>query len=97
MSFKPQNRFRVTPRARDDLQSIGRYTEQVWGRNQRNAYLKDIASRFYWLAEHPELGKRRDEIGEGFYSFPQGHHVVFYVISTGFIDIIGVSHKEMVN
>jgi toxin ParE1/3/4 len=47
------------------------------------------------LAENPELGKQRDEIGEGYYSFPQGHHVVFYLIDNGTIDIIGVPHKQM--
>jgi len=87
--------FRVTPRALDDLKNIGQYTERQWGKRQRNTYLKALEKRFYWLAENPKLGKQRPDIAEGYYSFPQGEHVVFYLIREKGIDIIGVLHKEM--
>lgn len=89
------SRFRITPRARDDLKNIGRYTERQWGKVQRNAYLKGLEKRFRWLAENPQLGKQRSDIAEGYYSFPQGEHVVFYLVGQEGIDIIGVPHKEM--
>ena len=41
----PENsarRVRITPRARKDLKNIGRYTEQTWGKLQRNLYLKRL-------------------------------------------------------
>ena len=38
---------------------------------------------------------QRPDINEGYYSFPQGQHVVFYVISQQGIDLIGVPHKQM--
>ena len=41
--------FRVTPRARDDLKNIGRYTERQWGKRQGNACLKTLEKRFGWL------------------------------------------------
>lgn len=88
-------RFRVTPRARDDLKSIGRYTEQQWGSAQRNIYLKALERRFQWLAENPGLGRHRMEVAESYYSFPHGEHVIFYLIGGSGIDIIGVPHKEM--
>ncbi|MCP5208139.1 MAG: type II toxin-antitoxin system RelE/ParE family toxin [Hahellaceae bacterium] len=88
-------KYRVTPRARDDVKKIGRYTEQTWGKAQRNLYLKEIEARFHWLAENPLLGKQRTDISENYYSFPQGQHVIFYLIGSGLIDIIGVPHKEM--
>ena len=71
--------FRITPRARDDLKSIGRYTERIWGKTQRNIYQRDLKSRFASLAENPLLGKNRSDISEGYFSFPQGEHVVFYL------------------
>ena len=71
--------FRVTPRAQEDLKNIGRYTEQQWGRHQRNIYLKALAQRFYWLVENPQLGKHRTDVAEGYYSFPQGEHLVAMV------------------
>ena len=87
--------FRVTPKALEDLKNIGRYTEQQWGKRQRNIYLRALEKRFYWLAENPQLGKHRTDIAEGYYSFPQGAHVVFYLIRDNGIDIIGIPHKEM--
>ena len=87
--------YRVTPRALQDLKNIGRYTEQQWGRRQRNTYLKALEKRFGWLADNPQLGKHRMDVAEGYYSFPQGEHVVFYMIGDNCIDIIGIPHKEM--
>lgn len=87
--------IRVTPRARDDLKKIGHYTEQLWGKSQRNTYLKNLEKRFEWLAENPRQGMQRPDILEGYYSFPQGQHVIFYLISQDGIDIIGVPHKHM--
>lgn len=95
MTQKPNKQVRVTPRARDDLKNIGRYTERTWGKAQRNRYLKSIEARFHWLAENPLLGKHRTDICEGYYSFPEGQHVVFYLIGSNSIDIIGIPHKEM--
>ncbi len=88
-------RYRITPRARDDLKNIGRYTEQHWGREQRNTYLKRLEKRFTWLADNPRLGKYRPDIHDGYFSFPQGEHVVFYLIAQDCIDIIGIPHSEM--
>jgi len=47
------------------------------------------------LAKHPGLGKHRSEIAEGYYSFPEGRHIVFYLINQDRIDIIGIPHKDM--
>lgn len=87
--------FRITPRARDDLKNIGRYTERQWGNTQRNTYLKNLEKHFRWLAENPQLAKHRTDISEGYYSFPQGEHVIFYLIVHKEIEIIGIPHKEM--
>ena len=87
--------YRVTPRALDDLKNIGRYTERQWGKRQRNTYLKALEKRFNWLADNPKLGKHRPDIAKGYYSFPQGEHVVFYLIREKGIEFIGVPHKEM--
>ncbi|ETX07502.1 type II toxin-antitoxin system RelE/ParE family toxin [Candidatus Entotheonella palauensis] len=87
--------FRITPRAREDLRAIGRYTLRVWGRRQRDIYLRELDRRFQWLADNPRLGKHRPDIHEGYYSFLQGAHLVFYLIREGRIDIIGVPHQNM--
>lgn len=92
---KPEPLYRITPNAKHDMVKIGEYTKRYWGKRQRNQYLKSLEKRFEWLAEHPLSGKHRVDIEEGYYSFPHGQHVVFYLISGNMIDIIGVPHQEM--
>jgi len=77
------------------LSSIARYTAQQWGKSQRNTYLKALEQRFAWLADNPGLGKHRPEVVEGYYSFPQGRHVIFYLVGEHGIDTIGIPHMEM--
>ena len=68
----------ITPRAQEDLKNIGRYSLKMWGRKQRNTYLKTLEKRFEWLAERPDRGQRRPDIQEEYFSYPQGSHIVFY-------------------
>ncbi|MCP4290041.1 MAG: type II toxin-antitoxin system RelE/ParE family toxin [Gammaproteobacteria bacterium] len=89
------NTFRITPRAEQNLKNIGRYTLKMWGRDQRDVYLRAIDRRFAWLAERPERGRHRPEVREGYHSYLQGSHVVFYLIRDGGIDIIGIPHQRM--
>ncbi|MDT0499187.1 type II toxin-antitoxin system RelE/ParE family toxin [Algiphilus sp. W345] len=87
--------FRITPRAYDDLKAIARYTRRQWGEEQRWRYLRALDARFAWLAAHPHSGKARPDTCEGYYCFPQGRHLIFYLIREGGIDIIGVPHQQM--
>ena len=87
--------YRLTPRARDDLISIANYTQQQWGTEQRNAYLIKLEQRFSWLAEYPRLGTHRPDSNKGYFCFPEGQHLVFYLIKGKVIYIIGIPHKEM--
>ncbi|MFP6748678.1 MAG: type II toxin-antitoxin system RelE/ParE family toxin [Alphaproteobacteria bacterium] len=68
-------RYRVTPRALNDLKNIGRYSFQTWGKAQRDKYLRAIDRRFAWLAENPHLGTHRPDIADGYHCFPQGSHL----------------------
>ncbi len=86
---------RVTRRARRDLLRIGDYTEEVWGHAQRNAYLQDLTARFHWLAVHPDLGRRRDDLGRGLRSYRQGQHLIFYRVTGGSLEVVGVPHGSM--
>jgi len=87
--------YRVTPRAFADLAAIARYTVAVWDESQRDAYLEAIEQRFSWLAKQPMAGRSRPEINERYRSFPEGSHVIFYIVREDGIDIIGVPHRSM--
>jgi len=87
--------FKLTPRAKEDLRSIWRYTRDIWGEPQADKYLFEVYERFQWLAERPRAGKHRADIMEGYFCFPQGSHLIFYLIHDNYVSIIGVLHKEM--
>lgn len=50
--------FRLTEAAKEDLRSIGRYTQTRWGREQRNLYLANLDASFHLLAKEPQRGRR---------------------------------------
>lgn len=87
--------YQIRALAQSDLESIWLYTLEQWGVDQANIYLEAIIKRFGWLAKNPLLGKHRDEIKKGYYCFPEGMHLIFYIIKDSQIEIIGVPHQSM--
>ena len=87
--------FHVTPRAAHDLDVIADWTLRLWGVERMETYLNSLNDRFNWLAIHPMAGRARDEIAAGYRSFPEGQHVVFYIVQAGAIAIFGIPHQAM--
>jgi len=87
--------FNITPRAKQDLHGIWRYTRDMWGETQADAYVGELYRKFSTLAETPRMGKFRADIHAKYYCFPHRKHLVFYMIYDGYVDIIGVVHKSM--
>ncbi len=63
-------RYTLRQLAQNDLEEIWLYTMQEWGIAQADKYFSALISRFEWLSENPQIGKRRDDIKSGYYSFP---------------------------
>ena len=89
------SQFYVTPRAARDLGSIAVWTLNNWGVARMESYLLHLDERFRWLAAHPGAGRNRDTVSQGYRSFPEGQHVVFYLIQTDSIAIIAIPHQSM--
>lgn len=87
--------FRLTPRAVADLNAIADYTIANWGEDQSEDYLRFLNSRFEWLAGNSLAGRERNDVHTGYRCFPQGSHVIFYMVNDGHVDIIGIPHKSM--
>jgi len=77
-----------------DLEAIWVYTVEQWGVEQADRYLKSLFTCFEDLAESPQLGRQRDEVKAGYRSFPQGRHVVFYMVVLAGIEVIGIVHQS---
>jgi toxin ParE1/3/4 len=65
--------------AQDNLESIWFYTYQQWGVTQADTYLTALIKRFNWLAENPTTGKPRNDVKQGYYCFPEGMYLIFYI------------------
>jgi toxin ParE1/3/4 len=89
------NSFRLTPRAAADLDAIADYTIETWGLAQLETYLMGFNNRFQWLADNPLAGRERNDVHPGYRSYPEGSHVIFYIINDDRVDIIGIPHKSM--
>lgn len=88
--------FALTSKAKADLQAIAIFTEERWGKEQRNFYIKQFDDAFHMLANAPLVGKACDYIRSGYRKFPQGSHIIFYKdISQEKIEIVRILHKNM--
>ncbi|MCG6137075.1 MAG: type II toxin-antitoxin system RelE/ParE family toxin [Nostoc sp. LLA-1] len=87
--------FRLTELAKQDLLSIGRYTQKTWGTEQRNRYLTMLDDCFQILARDPHKGRACDEISPGYRRYRIGRHLIFYRENEEYIDIIRILHDRM--
>lgn len=88
--------FVLTNQAKADLRAIALITEQNWGREQRNLYVKQFDDAFHLLATSPLAGKDCSYLRAGYRKFPQGSHIIFYKTGTAsVIEIIRILHKGM--
>lgn len=88
--------FILTRMAKADLKEIGRYTQNRWGREQRDHYLKMLDVSFQQLAANPLKGNVCSEIRTGYRKFAVGSHVVFYrQTPTDTIEVVRVLHRRM--
>ena len=75
-----------------DLEGIFDYTFDEFGFDQAEKYLLEIEEIFQNLIANPQIGKKRDEIKQGLYSFPKDNHIIFYRILDNHIRIVRVLH-----
>jgi toxin ParE1/3/4 len=86
---------RLTNKALEDLRSIARYTEENWGREQRNKYLSKLDASIQLIVHEPQLGRACDEIRKGYRKHHVGRHLIFYRQTTSHIEIIRILHESM--
>ncbi|WP_439632711.1 type II toxin-antitoxin system RelE/ParE family toxin [Glycocaulis sp.] len=86
--------LRLSAEAKADLRDIALYTEAMWGRDQRNAYIFELEAVFVRLASMPGLGRQRGDVRPGVFSFPAGRHDVWYRQMPPGIEILRVLHTR---
>lgn len=88
-------RLIITEEAELDLADIAVYTEEKWGVAQQAKYLQRLEERIFHLGENPSLGKNRDDIKQGYVSYSEGKHVIFYVYDDSNLTVLSVLHERM--
>jgi toxin ParE1/3/4 len=67
----------LTNKATADLKEIGRYTQNQWGREQRDMYLTMLDACFRQLAANPLKGKDCSDIRNGYRKHAAGSHIIW--------------------
>ena len=78
-----------------DLEDIWLYTLADWSLEQADSYTHAILTRLSWLADNPADGKPRDDIKPGYFCFPEGRHLIYYIMTDDTADVIGIPHQTM--
>jgi len=90
----PKPEYRLSPKARDDMESIWLYTFSQWGHEHTEKYIDDLATAFDLLTTNPRLGKSCDNIRPGYRKHPTLRHVIYYREADYGIEIIRVLHDH---
>ena len=88
-------KFRLSPNAARSIAEFDTYTKENFGPKQAQRYLESLLDRLEYLAEHPEHGKKRDELKDGYNSYFVGSHTVYYRLEDNTLEVIDVLHQSM--
>ncbi len=88
---------RILPAARARLVEIWEYTEQKWGDEQADKYVREMVAAIQNIAAESHRGKRVKYKGlQNVSCFRHRHHYVFFrVLERGDIGVISILHENM--
>ena len=85
------SRCRFTLQAEQDLTELCTFIAQD-NPQAASAMLVLVEAKCQLIAQHPEIGRRRDDLAASLRSFPAGSYVVFYRAAEGETQIIRILH-----
>lgn len=86
--------YRLSPRARQDLEDIWFYTFEQWSPTQADSYVSDLLSTCQGLVSGEKIGLNAEIICEGYAKYLSGSHVIYYKISGSHLDVIRILHQS---
>lgn len=89
------NEYRLTPKARNDMESIWQYSFKQWGLNQTERYIDALTTTFAHLAKNPQSGRSCDNIRTGYRKYSVTRHVIYYRKTDYGIEVMRVLHDKM--
>jgi len=85
------NDYEVSPLADADLKSIWDYIATD-APESAAAFHSELVAKFELIADHPYVGRARDDVKRGLRSIPAGAYVVYYLVVKGGVRIHRVLH-----
>ena len=86
----------LTPKARWDLAVIWRYSNERWGEERADAYMRQIADCCLRLAEGALIGADASSIRPGYWKYRVGSHVLFYrTVKANRLEVVRILHQRM--
>jgi toxin ParE1/3/4 len=83
---------RLSTAAKKDVREILRYTKLEWGPEQRERYGLLLTDGLERIADFPELGEPRDDLGTGVRALRVEMHIVYYRVTPKTIRILRIRH-----
>ncbi|MDE1159444.1 MAG: type II toxin-antitoxin system RelE/ParE family toxin [Neorhizobium sp.] len=88
------DRYRLTPRAKRDLEDIWLYTVDTWSADKAEDYHAGLIAAFARLAAGKSRGRRSD-VRVDYWKYRVGSHVVFYKLTEDGIEVVRILHERM--
>ena len=88
-------KFRLQPKAIEDLEKIYEYSYQEFGNARAAQYIRDLDTVFHKLADEPTSSIDYSHVRPGLMAYRVVSHLVFFKSSIYGITILRVLHKTM--
>ncbi len=87
--------WRLSPRARADLDEIWDYSVRHWGEERAERYMRDLWRGIEYVADDPRRGRSCEGIRAGYFKYLSGSHAIFYRLAPDGMDVVRVLHRRM--
>ncbi len=95
MSFHKALPLKLSPRAKQDIVDILRYTGEKWGQNQLLVYRDKIKDALQAISQNPETGLDHNDMPSTHRTLLVGSHIIIYRINSEHIGIVRILHQRM--
>lgn len=88
MSSGDTGHYRISPRAREDLDDVWRYSAERWSIEQADKYIDELVLTFEMMASVPTLARERSEFTPPVRIHTHESHLIIYTISAEAVVIL---------
>ena len=94
----PQPQLKISPKAASDIKQILKYTQSIWGSEQRTKYKKAIDQCLNDIRANPSPRTKSEKCIDGYcrrHLDKKYRHYVFYRVVNGDILVVRLLHDSM--